>query len=153
MFIVPSHFQCPREQINTANSSGGSRSSCSSDCSECLSLQESGIFDGHGSDSGSEGHGQGQPNLAKELSTLTCQIEGLLNRYKEEKDEDQEENLSYCKRKISDFERRLEKAADPAYLRTLEDKVNNLLVENKRLEEARAEMEESENDHRNSCQR
>lgn len=42
---------------------------------------------------------------------------------------------------------------DITYMRSLEDKVNLLLVDNKRLEEERAEIEEAENDTRYLCQR
>lgn len=144
-----------------------SRSSCSSDCSESLSLQESGIFDGQGSDDGFPSPRSGKSHISRELANLTFQIEELLRRYNEGTDSRQEKrldtlerskvdlasDLSYCRQRIQEFEKRLSQMNDITYMRSLEDKVNSLLVENKRLEQERTEIEEAENDNRYLCQR
>lgn len=148
-----------------------SRSSCSSDCSETLSFQESGIFDGQGSDDGLPSPRSSRTHISRELVNLTFQIEELLRRYNEGSDSRQEKrldtlerlnkldvasDLSYCRQRIQEFEKRLSQMNDTSsitHMRSLEDKVNHLLVENKRLEEERAEIEEAENDNRYLCQR
>jgi len=163
------------ESTNSNGNALESRSSCSSDCSESVSLQESGIFESHGSDDGTP-NGGCKPSINRELACLTFQIEELLHRYDDSGSEVNKrdhspslENLAspkhrsspnhltteiqMCRQKISEFERRLSLLSDVNYIRSLEEKVNYLLKENKRLEEERAEIEEAENDNRHLCQR
>ncbi|XP_035713215.1 sporulation-specific protein 15 isoform X3 [Folsomia candida] len=156
------------EEENRHAAATESRSSCSSDCSESLSLQESGIFDGQGSDDGLSSPRSGRNHISRELANLTFQIEELLRRYNEGAESRGQEkrldtlerskfnvasDLSYCRQRIQEFEKRLSQMNDITYMRSLEDKVNLLLVDNKRLEEERAEIEEAENDTRYLCQR
>jgi hypothetical protein len=158
-----------------------SRSSCSSDCSESVSLQESGIFDGHGSDDGVILSNGCRTSINRELASLTFQIEELLHRYNHDgggaMTTDQSagrressppmlgsprqraspnylaSEIQSCRQKISEFERRLSLINDVNYIKSLEEKVNYLLTENKRVEEERAEIEEAENDNRHLCQK
>lgn len=152
-----------------------SRSSCS-DCSESLSLQESGIFDSQSTEDSP------LPNvcrltISRELVSLTFQIEELLRRFNEGVDEssgsgspgvidslcvstrrgktshDLASELQSCRQRIQEFERRLAAMSDGNYIQGLEEKVNFLLNENRRLEDERAEIEEAENDNRLMCQR
>lgn len=131
-------------------------------------MQESGIFDGQGSDDGLSSPRSGRNHISRELANLTFQIEELLRRYNEGAESRGQEkrldtlerskfnvasDLSYCRQRIQEFEKRLSQMNDITYMRSLEDKVNLLLVDNKRLEEERAEIEEAENDTRYLCQR
>ncbi len=126
-------------------------------------MQESGIFDGQGSDDGLPSARSGRSHISCELANLTFQIEELLRRYNEGSGSDSsrqekrldmlEKNklnivsdLGYCRQRIQEFEKRLSQMNDITHIRNLEDKC-------KRLEEERTEMEEAENDNRYLCQR
>lgn len=155
-----------------------SRSSCS-DCSESLSLQESGIFDSQSTED-SPLSTVCRLTISRELVSLTFQIEELLRRFNEGVDEsgsgspgasvegglqcvvstrrgktsyDLASDLQACRQRIQEFERRLAAMSDGNYIQGLEEKVNFLLNENRRLEDERAEIEEAENDNRLMCQR
>ncbi|CAL8078072.1 unnamed protein product [Orchesella dallaii] len=150
-----------------------SRSSCS-DCSESLSLQESGIFDSQSTED-SPVSNVCRLTISRELVSLTFQIEELLRRFNEGVDEggsgspgidtlsvstrrgktshDLASELQSCRQRIQEFERRLAAMSDGNYIQSLEEKVNFLLNENRRLEDERAEIEEAENDNRLMCQR